>query len=1046
MAVAAVAAFVALGVFGAMRGMRPRRLLKRRADKVDAKAKAKANLQKSALASAASKPDYAARRYTLRDLLELPSSWDKRLKYSDTTVILNHFLRSSLDDQLDMILRGTVQPKEVWVCLFGSPNEKEYLQVIERYKQKNAFGGALHVIASDHNFKYYGRFQLALQATTKYVWIVDDDVIPGPAFLELLTHTINTAAGHGVLGSTGWLMPRPPGAPDKADPQRYYGRPKEAFPKYGAAYNDPSEVGGLYFPDVKYGVQSPVLLPADLLCSQWFFEQDWLRLLFREKWITYETAEVSRFNFLVTFLVSSLMYRLGLSILLAALPRLNAAAPLLPFLSSKKDYMLSYTVRRYAGVESFVLPEDPEIPEYSGDMAPGSTVGTTGAGALEEATPLAAQHRTTVGSIVPARQLLWQQLVARGGRYFWTSDQAPPELVLLVVRGAAQAAALGSLYRALASQHSRCHVFLLIVREDPSPVPLGWEAGFGAANAADVAAVPSVAAPSDCAAVAVALGLSKSHDSGGGPGPGPVGELARWEASLQAQGRERSSRWFLRLGGGTKFRNKRNRFYVPESDICHARRYGVFFARVGLDFTRAPNRGVDAASEVVRALSEVISAHGPVAVVYIGRENVGGGGAIADPIAEAVVDAVELVMARNGGTARSGSSVGGPGLIVLPPSLSREGATAAAAAMAFLPRGGVGAWARPQVTVLLLCPVGATAADLTRTLEAVSALELLGDEVNLQLVLPTAAGFAAAAAGSGSAWAAAGGGGAGGASGGGDGGSGGAASATAAAIEALAAAPRRWWPAWRGRVVVTRVPSPDALSALEAAWLRTGDDFVVPLVAGQEPPPPAYLWLKAALIAERYATPSASAGAPSGRSAKAGGKAGAGGAAAAKPEAAALSLPPASDLGCKGMAAAAAAAGLGGGCPRLWLYSKEAWRHLQAACAWDSTCTLDADHVLRGVGVAPGAASIGRSGGGDGGGSGSGWVGSGGSAGGGGGGGGGGGLSSAAARGGVVLSHTSAVTPPPLYGQLARLPWVQPAVWTIMGNTAAGAAAARGVG
>src|SRR3546814_7516813 len=46
--------------------------------------------------------------------------------------------------------------------------------------------GTLHPIISPVNFKYYGRFQLSLQAKTKYVWIFDDDVLPGSRFLELL--------------------------------------------------------------------------------------------------------------------------------------------------------------------------------------------------------------------------------------------------------------------------------------------------------------------------------------------------------------------------------------------------------------------------------------------------------------------------------------------------------------------------------------------------------------------------------------------------------------------------------------------------------------------------------------------------------------------------------------------------------------------------------------------------------------------------------------------------------------------------------------------
>ncbi|CAF0745607.1 unnamed protein product [Brachionus calyciflorus] len=51
--------------------------------------------------------------------------------------------------------------------------------------------------------KYFGRFQLALQSTTKYVVIFDDDCIPQKRFLEACMHTINTYDYYGILGTKG---------------------------------------------------------------------------------------------------------------------------------------------------------------------------------------------------------------------------------------------------------------------------------------------------------------------------------------------------------------------------------------------------------------------------------------------------------------------------------------------------------------------------------------------------------------------------------------------------------------------------------------------------------------------------------------------------------------------------------------------------------------------------------------------------------------------------------------------------------------------------
>ncbi|CAM9682368.1 unnamed protein product, partial [Hapterophycus canaliculatus] len=99
-------------------------------------------------------------------------------------------IRTTLEEQLDAVLRQTVRAAGgVWVCAFNSPREAEYRKVVERYRSKfSGDRGGLFFVASSFNFKYYGRFQMALQARTKYVWVVDDDVMPGSRFLQQLSH------------------------------------------------------------------------------------------------------------------------------------------------------------------------------------------------------------------------------------------------------------------------------------------------------------------------------------------------------------------------------------------------------------------------------------------------------------------------------------------------------------------------------------------------------------------------------------------------------------------------------------------------------------------------------------------------------------------------------------------------------------------------------------------------------------------------------------------------------------------------------------------
>jgi hypothetical protein len=113
----------------------------------------------------------------------------KQRQIGDVTLILNHFQRNTLMQQLNAIMSFSVLPREVWVCLFKCGYEREaiYRKQVSNFLTRFAEQGSqLHVISSDFNFKYFGRFQLALQAPTGYVWIVDDDVIPGARYLEVM--------------------------------------------------------------------------------------------------------------------------------------------------------------------------------------------------------------------------------------------------------------------------------------------------------------------------------------------------------------------------------------------------------------------------------------------------------------------------------------------------------------------------------------------------------------------------------------------------------------------------------------------------------------------------------------------------------------------------------------------------------------------------------------------------------------------------------------------------------------------------------------------
>lgn len=91
---------------------------------------------------------------TLDELMDLPStSYNAKV-----TVVLNHFQRKTLCAQLDALLEQTVPFHNVWVIAFGSPNEAALRATVEAYNHSR-----ISFISSSYDFKYYGRFQMALQ-------------------------------------------------------------------------------------------------------------------------------------------------------------------------------------------------------------------------------------------------------------------------------------------------------------------------------------------------------------------------------------------------------------------------------------------------------------------------------------------------------------------------------------------------------------------------------------------------------------------------------------------------------------------------------------------------------------------------------------------------------------------------------------------------------------------------------------------------------------------------------------------------------------------
>lgn len=232
---------------------------------------------------------------TLPELLRMRSRWSSAAAASKprVTVILNHFKRRTLCAQLDTLRAQTLPFHRVWVLAFGSPNEPALRRIVGSYNDSR-----ISFVSSGYDFKYYGRFQMALQAESDFTYILDDDMIPGTRMLEILCHVAGTDKyRNAVLGSIGRILPFRQGK-DFTFPSYRKFRSKEA---------------GLYLPDPAYDIAVDRIVQVDFLSSSWFLPTELVKTLFVETPFTFATGE---------------------------------------------DLHLSYQLQKYMGAGSFVLPVD----------------------------------------------------------------------------------------------------------------------------------------------------------------------------------------------------------------------------------------------------------------------------------------------------------------------------------------------------------------------------------------------------------------------------------------------------------------------------------------------------------------------------------------------------------------------------------------------------------------------------------------------------------------------------------------------------------------
>lgn len=181
-------------------------------------------------------------------------------RFSDVTAILTVWKRDHLEQQLAALYNQTEKPSEIWIYHCGT--HVDLTQILRRHPW-------VEYIKSSVNLKYFGRFSLAQYASTKYVWILDDDVIPGPAWLLKCKNMCEQE--NAIISSAGRIIP-----PGDYRPER------------------PENVRDYYHGDLRSNAQfnyCPMNTRVDYGCNSWFFKQPWINTFWSYPPRTMESAE-----------------------------------------------------------------------------------------------------------------------------------------------------------------------------------------------------------------------------------------------------------------------------------------------------------------------------------------------------------------------------------------------------------------------------------------------------------------------------------------------------------------------------------------------------------------------------------------------------------------------------------------------------------------------------------------------------------------------------------------------------------------------------------
>lgn len=178
----------------------------------------------------------------------------------DTVVILTVWKRDHLDEQLAALATQTEKPLQIWIYQCG--NHIDVRGILKYYP-------GVSLIYSDVNLKYFGRFSLAQYVMSKFVWVLDDDVIPSSNWLE--SSKKKCVEQNAIVASAGRIIPRGEYSPEqlKYTEKYFYG---DVSPRHFWNFCTEDTI-------------------VDFGCNSWFLQKRWMPFFWQIAPFTLDTAE-----------------------------------------------------------------------------------------------------------------------------------------------------------------------------------------------------------------------------------------------------------------------------------------------------------------------------------------------------------------------------------------------------------------------------------------------------------------------------------------------------------------------------------------------------------------------------------------------------------------------------------------------------------------------------------------------------------------------------------------------------------------------------------